>query len=79
MGRFQDEALMASLSITRNGWDRLVILSVEEYDRLKRRDRQALAVQEVSDAEVEAIAQAEPPPGAARYDQELTGGHGADS
>ena len=78
-GRFQDEALKAPLSITRNGRDRLVVLSVEEYERLKRRDRQALAVQELSDAEVEAIAQAEPPPEAARYDYELAGGHGADS
>ncbi len=38
-GRFQDEALKSPLSITRNGRDRPVILSVDEYERLKRRDR----------------------------------------
>ena len=78
-GRCQDEALKAPLAITRNGRDRLVILSVDEYERLKRRDRQALAVEDLSDAEIEAISRAEPPAEAARYDDELTGAHGADS
>ena len=46
---------------------------------VKRRDRQALAVEELSDAEIEAISRAEPPAEAAQYDHELTAGHGADS
>ena len=78
-GPCQDEALKAPLVITRNGRDRLVILSVYEYERLKRRDRQALAVEELSDAEIEAIRHAEPPAEAAQHDNELTAGHGADS
>ena len=61
-GRFQDEALKSPLSIARNGRDRLVVLSIEEYERLKRRDRRALLVEELSDAEIEAIRRAEPPP-----------------
>ena len=48
-GRCQDEALKEPLAITRNGRDRLVILSFDEYERLKRRDRQALAVEDLSD------------------------------
>ncbi len=78
-GRFQDEAFKSPLSITRNGRDRLVILSADEYERLKRRDRQALAVEELSDAEIEAIREAEPPVEAAQYDCELTAAHGADT
>ena len=78
-GRCQDEALKEPLAITRNGRDRLVILSVDEYERLKRRDRQALAVEELSDAEIEAIRRAEPPAEAEQHDHELTAGHGADS
>ncbi len=78
-GRFQDEALKSPLSITRNGRDRLVILSFEEYERLKRRDRRALAVEELSDAEIEAIRSAEPPSEAERYDHEFADGHGADT
>lgn len=78
-GRCQDDALREPLAITRNGRDRLVILSVDEYERLKRRDRQALAVEDLSDEEIEAIARTEPPAEAAQYDHELTDGHGVDS
>ena len=66
------EALKAPLAITRNGRDRLVILSVDEYERLKGRDRQALAVEELSDTETESIRRAEPPVEAARYDHEVS-------
>jgi len=70
-GRFQDEALKAPLSITRNGRERLVLLSIEEYTRLKRRDRRAIAVENLSDADIEAILLAEPPAEAAQYDHEF--------
>ena len=55
-----------------------MVWSVDEYEHLKRRDRRALAVEELSEAEIEAIRDAEPPTEAARYDDELTAGHGAD-
>ena len=74
--RFQDEALRAPLSITRNGRERLVLLSVEEYARLKRRDREALLVEELSEAEIEAIRRAEPSADAAQFDHELTAASG---
>ena len=74
-GRFQDEALKSPLSITRNGRERLVILSADEYERLRRRDRQALAVEDLSGAEIEAIRQAE----ATMYEHELMAGHGVDT
>ena len=56
-----------------------MILSMDEYERPRRRGRQALAVQDLSDAEIEAIGRAEPPAEAARYDYELTAGQGTDS
>ena len=49
-------------------------LSVDKYERLKRRDRQPLAVEELSDAEIEAISRVEPPAVAAQYNHELTEG-----
>ena len=61
-GRYQDEALKQPLSISRNGRDRLVVLAVEEYQRLKRRDRVARKVSEMSAAELEAIANTEMDP-----------------
>jgi prevent-host-death family protein len=56
-GRYQDEALKQPVSITRNGRDRLVVLAVEEYQRLKRRDRQVFKTEELSDAGLKAIAE----------------------
>ena len=47
--------------------------------RKERRDRQAIAVEDLSSAEIEAIRQAEPPAEAARYDHELTGAHDVDA
>ena len=60
-GLWQDEAVKAPLTITRHGRDRLVLLSAEEYARLKRRDRRAIAVENLSYAELEAFLSAEPP------------------
>jgi PHD/YefM family antitoxin component YafN of YafNO toxin-antitoxin module len=44
--RYQDMALEQPVAITRNGRERTVMLSVEEYHRLKRRDRQALGLED---------------------------------
>ena len=49
-----------------------MILSVEEYDRLKRRDREVLSVDELSDADLDAIGRATVPPGHEHLDGELT-------
>jgi prevent-host-death family protein len=61
-GRYQDEALKQPVSITSNGRDRLVVLAVEEYQRLKRRDRTVRKVRDMSAAELEAIANTEMDP-----------------
>lgn len=41
-GRLADRALSEPLTITKNRRDRLVVLSVGEYERLKRRDRRVV-------------------------------------
>ena len=61
IGTYQDRALTEPVFVTRNGRERTVLLSVEEYRRLKRRDREALAVEQFSDAELAAIAAASVP------------------
>ncbi len=70
-GRYQDEALKQPLSITRNGRDRLVVLAVEEYQRLKRRDRVVRLTEDLSEAEIEAIAKTEMDPRHNHLDAEL--------
>ena len=72
-GRYQDTALTEPVAVTRNGRERLVVLSVDEYHRLKRRDRQVLGLDELSAADLQAIQGAEPSPAAAAFDHEVTG------
>ena len=70
-GRYQDEALTQPVAITRNGRERVVILSVNEYRRLKRRAREALPVGALSNAEREAIAGTEMAPHHRHLDREI--------
>lgn len=60
-GSLADRALIEPLTITKNGRDRLVLLSAEEYARLRRRDRQAMRVEELGEEVAELIARAEVP------------------
>jgi hypothetical protein len=49
----------------------LVLLSADEYRRLKKRDREVLHVSELSDADMAAIRNAEIPKEFAAFDHEL--------
>jgi len=70
-GLYQDAALKEPITITRNGRERMVVLSAEEYHRLKRRDRQVMALDEFTEADLQAIRKAEPPLDAAAFDHEI--------
>ena len=59
------------MTITKNGHDRLVVLSAEEYERLKRRDRRVIVAGELTDAEMALIANAEVPAEHAHLDEEI--------
>ena len=71
-GRYQDEALIHPISITRNGRERVVMISAEEYRRIKRSMRQTMRVEELPEQELAAIEQAEMPAGYETLDNELT-------
>ena len=64
--------MVDTVTITNNGRDRLVMMSIEEYRRLKRRDRQVMAFDDFTEADLEAIRKAEPPAEAAAFDHEVT-------
>jgi PHD/YefM family antitoxin component YafN of YafNO toxin-antitoxin module len=70
-GALADKALTEPVTITSNGRDRLVLLSVDEYERLRRRDRRAFRAEELSEADLELIAQAKVPAEYAHLDEEL--------
>lgn len=62
VGRYQDAALSQPVIVTRNGRDRTVMISAEEYYRLKRRDRQVFAAGEMPEEMVEAVRNSEMDP-----------------
>ncbi|WP_295393511.1 type II toxin-antitoxin system Phd/YefM family antitoxin [uncultured Thiodictyon sp.] len=70
-GRYRGSALQEPVAITADGQQSLVLLSAEEYRRLKRRDQEAFSVESLSDAELTAIAQARVPESYAHLDGEL--------
>ena len=61
------------LTITKNGRGRLVLVSAEEFFRLKSRDRRAVQPAELSDAELDLIAKAGMPVECAALDAEMKG------
>ncbi|OWK40984.1 type II toxin-antitoxin system Phd/YefM family antitoxin [Fimbriiglobus ruber] len=73
IGHYQDRALVGPVVVTRNGRERLVLLSAEEFQRLKRRDREVLRVTDFTAADLDAIRTAEPPAAAAAFDPEVAG------
>lgn len=54
-GTLADKALTEPVTITRNGRDRLVLISSEEYARMQRRDRRVIRTEDLSDEEIEEI------------------------
>jgi PHD/YefM family antitoxin component YafN of YafNO toxin-antitoxin module len=59
-GYYTDEAMLHPVGIQRHGTTRVVMLSLKEYERLLRRDRQVLLVKDLDDETIEAIRNARP-------------------
>lgn len=70
-GRYQDRALVEPVVVTHNGRERLVLLSVDEYHRLKRLDRVTLSARDLSEADLVAIAEAQVPAEYGHLDHEV--------
>ena len=49
------------------------LISVEEYERLKRRDREVLGLDDFTDPDIAALEASRPPRAAAVFDHELDG------
>jgi prevent-host-death family protein len=70
-GRYREAALKQPVTITNHGRDSLVLMAVDEYQRLKSRDRAALRVEDLSEDDFRAITEQDLPAELARYDHEL--------
>ena len=66
-------ALVEPVTITNNGRDRLVMMSTEEYRRLKRRDRRVMVLDDFTDADVAALEKVRAQAEAAAFNDEMTG------
>jgi hypothetical protein len=59
-GYYSDEAMIRPVGIQRHGTTRLVMISATEYERLKRRDRQAIHVKDLDDDFIETLTASAP-------------------
>lgn len=70
-GRFRDMARREPVSVTHHGRDDLVVLSAEEYKRLKSYDdRQSLHAWELPEEAIQALETVEVPTEAAQFHHE---------
>jgi hypothetical protein len=70
-GRIQDKALVEPVTVTSNGRDRMVLLSAEEYHRLKRRDREVLGIGDFKETELLAIQGSKPSEASMDFNDEM--------
>jgi prevent-host-death family protein len=70
-GRYREAAIREPVSVTHHGRESLVMLSADEYKRLKALDnRQPVYPWELPDALAEALEKAEPPEFTRRFNHE---------
>ena len=72
-GRFRAAAHKEPVSVTSHGNEDLVVISMDEYKRLKSRDRVALFAWELSPKDIVALQRDDIPEETAEYDHELEG------
>jgi prevent-host-death family protein len=70
-GALSDKARHEPVVITKHGRDSLVVMSAEEWQRLKRRDRQVGLTTELPEEWIEAVRNAKAPDEFAHLDAEL--------
>ena len=70
-GRYSDEAMIRPVGVSRNGRVRFVMVPVDEYERLRRRERVAGRVEDLDDETLEAIRAVKPGRGSEAAEERL--------
>jgi prevent-host-death family protein len=70
-GEALDRSLTSHLVVLKHGRPRNVVMSYEEYDRLMRRDRRVVAVEDLTEQDLDEIASSRMEPGHEHLDAEL--------
>ena len=71
IGQYQDRAQIEPVVVMKRNREHTVLLSAEEYRRLRRRARVVQRTEDLSEAEIEAISRAEVPAGHEVLNDEL--------
>lgn len=61
LGFYTDEAMLRPVGIQKHGVTRVVMLSLREYERLKRRDREVIRTEDLDEETIEALKNVEIP------------------
>jgi prevent-host-death family protein len=69
-GRYREAALREPVTITNHGRDSLVLMSADEYRRLRRRERRVMGLGDFTEADIAAIEASVIPPEASAFDHE---------
>ena len=70
-GKVQDMALAEPVTITCKGRDHMVLMSAEEYDRLKKRDRRVMTAADFNEEDLEILEQVRAPAEASAFNHEV--------
>ena len=71
VGEALDRSLSQPVLITKHGRPRNVVLSYDEYERLRARDRRAMRAEDLTDEDIAALEASEMAPGYEHLDAEL--------
>lgn len=71
VGEALDRSLSQPVLITKHGRPRNVVLSYDEYERLRARDRRAVRAQDLTDEDIAAIEASEMAPGYEHLNAEI--------
>lgn len=72
VGQYQDRAQREPVVVVKHNRDHTVLMSADEFQRLRKRARIVRRTEDLSEAEIEAIGRAEIPPGFEHLDDELS-------
>jgi prevent-host-death family protein len=72
LATYHDAALREGVAILHHGRERTVLISAEEYQRLKRRDRQVMALDDFTEADLTALEATRAPEASKAFDDETT-------
>ena len=71
-GRYREKARSEAVTVTSYGRDSVVLLSIEEYQRLKSRDQGSFDIGEAEPDDLQAMLESEPHPDAAAFEHEVS-------